>query len=115
MKKQDTIVKLNHLNLFNIDRFEENNNFESGSSVTLGFDYIKKNDKNFKLSAGQVINKGENNKKPSSSSLDEKLSDFVGNSTLALNENVNFSYNFALDQNWCKDLNYNDLGAKFFI
>ena len=36
MKKQDTIVKLNHLNLFNIDRFEENNNFESGSSVTLG-------------------------------------------------------------------------------
>ena len=56
MKKQDTIVKLNHLNLFNIDRFEENNNFESGSSVTLGFDYEAKNDKNFKLSAGQVIN-----------------------------------------------------------
>ena len=113
MKKQDTIVKLNHLNLFNIDRFEENNNFESGSSVTLGFDYeAKKNDKNFKLSAGQVINQRENNKKPSSSSLDEKLSDFVGNSTLALNENVNFSYNFALDQNY-KDLNYNDLGASF--
>ena len=42
MKKQDTIVKLNHLNLFNIDRFEENNNFESGSSVTLGFDYEAK-------------------------------------------------------------------------
>ncbi len=113
MKKQDTSVKLNHLNLFNIDRFEENNNFESGSSVTLGFDYeAKKNDKNFKLSAGQVINQRENNKKPSSSSLDEKLSDFVGNSTLSLNENVNLSYNFALDQNY-KDLNYNDLGASF--
>ena len=68
--------------------------------------------KTLKLSAGQVINQRENNKKPSSSSLDEKLSDFVGNSTLALNENVNFSYNFALDQNY-KDLNYNDLGASF--
>ena len=113
MKKQDASVKLNHLNLFNIDRFEENNNFESGSSVTLGFDYeAKKDDKNFKLSAGQVINQRENNKKPSSSSLDEKLSDFVGNSTLTLNENVNFSYNFALDQNYM-DLNYNDLGASF--
>ncbi len=113
MKKQDTGVKLNHLNLFNIDRLEENHNFESGSSATLGFDYeVKKNDKNFKLSAGQVINQRENNKKPSSSSLDEKLSDFVGNSTLSFNENINLSYNFALDQNY-KDLNYNDLGASF--
>ena len=41
MKKQDASVKLNHLNLFNIDRFEENNT-ESGSSVTLGFDYEAK-------------------------------------------------------------------------
>ena len=83
MKKQDASVKLNHLNLFNIDRFEENNNFESGSSVTLGFDYeAKKMTKTLNFRAGQVINQRENNKKPSSSSLDEKLSDFVGNSTL---------------------------------
>ncbi len=113
MKKQDSDVKLNHLNLFNIDRFDENNNFESGSSVTLGFDYeLKKNDKNFKLRAGQVINQRENNKKPSSSSLDEKLSDFVGNSTFSFNENISINYNFALDQNY-NDLNYNDLGTSF--
>ena len=31
---------------------------------------------------------------PSITSLDEKLSDIVGSSKLALNETVNFTYNF---------------------
>ena len=46
---------------------------------------------------------------PSSSSLDEKLSDLVGNTNIKINNKLDFNYNFALDQNY-KDLNYNEVG-----
>ena len=114
MRKNESATRLNHLNLFNIDRLDAYNNFEGGVSATLGFDYKLKNssDRNFKLSAGQVINQKNNKKMPSSSSLDTKLSDFVGNSTFNITNKINLNYNFALDQNY-KDLNYNELGASF--
>ena len=35
---------------------------------------------------------------PSSSSLDEKLSDVIGSTNLEINEKLKFNYNFALDQ-----------------
>ena len=46
---------------------------------------------------------------PTSSSLDEKLSDLVGNTNVKINDSLDFNYNFALDQNY-KDLNYNEVG-----
>ena len=36
-----------------------------------------------------------------------KTSDLVGKSTLKLNDNVGFNYNFSLDENY--NFNYNDL------
>ena len=55
------------------------NNFETGLSSTLGFDYkIKKNLTKFHFSVAQVINEKENNKMNDKTSLDEKLSDLVG-------------------------------------
>ena len=47
----------------------------------------------------------------SESSLDEKLSDFVGSANFNASEKIKLNYNFALDQNY-KELNYNDLGAR---
>ena len=44
-------------------------------------------------------------------SLNEKLSDLVGNANLKLNKNFSLNYNFALDQNY-SDLNYNEIGTK---
>ena len=49
---------------------------------------------------GQVINEKENNQMPSSSSLDQKFSDVVGSSSFKVNNNINFGYNFSLDQNY---------------
>ena len=54
--------------------------------------------------------KQENKNMPSSSSLDEKLSDVVGNADFKVNENLSINYNFALDQNY-KDFNYNEIGT----
>ena len=105
-------TKLNNLNIFSLDRLNSYNNFENGLSATVGFDYdFKAFDKQLDLSIGQVINQKENKDMPSSTSLDKKLSDVVGSSTLKFNDNMNLLYNFKLDQNY-KELNYNEMGAQ---
>ena len=76
-------------NIFLCYRLNTNENFESGSNVTLGFDYEQdKNDKQLNFTIGQVINEKKTNKNmPSSSSLDEKFSDIVGSLNSKINEN----------------------------
>ena len=46
------------------------------------------------------------------SSLNEKLSDLVGKSTFKFNDNLNFNYEFAIDQNY-NDLNYSEFGSEY--
>ena len=113
MRKDNSDLKLNNKNIFSLDRLNSYNNFENGLSSTLGFDYeVKNNEKELNFSIGQIINKKENQDMPSSSSLDEKLSDLVGNANIKINNSLDFNYNFALDQNY-KDLNYNEVGFNF--
>ena len=110
MRKDNGSFKINDKNIFSLDRLNSYNNFENGLSATIGFDYeVKNNEKEFNFSIGQIVNKKENQDMPSSSSLDEKLSDLVGNTNIKVNDSLNFNYNFALDQNY-KDLNYNEIG-----
>ena len=113
MRKEDDNARLNHLNIFNLDRLNVNDNFENGASATLGFDYeIKKPTSDFNFTIGQVIKDKPNNKMPDSTSLDNQFSDAVGNSSYKVNNGeVELSYNFALDQNY-EELNYNEIGAK---
>ncbi len=109
-KEDDNSFKINNKNIFSLDRLNSYNNFENGLSATVGFDYeVKNNEKEFNFSIGQIINKKENKDMPTASSLDEKLSDLVGNTNLTINDKLNINYNFALDQNY-KDLNYNEVG-----
>ena len=115
MRKESDGARLNHLNIFSLDRLSSNNNFEGGLSTTLGFDYEIKDensDKLFNLEVGQIINEKENKNMPSSSSLDEKLSDVVGNMNFEINKKINLNYNFAVDQNY-NDLNYNEIATGF--
>tara|TARA_B100001093_G_scaffold361578_1_gene346309 strand:+ start:1760 stop:4159 length:2400 start_codon:yes stop_codon:yes gene_type:complete len=113
MRKELNGFRLNPINAFSIDRLNDNNNFETGSTGTLGFDYeIKKNNRNFNFSVAQIINDRENKKMPSKSSLDEKLSDLTGSFGYNINNNFNLNYNFSLDQNY-NDLNYNEVSTSF--
>ena len=111
-EKENGNSKLNPSKAFSIDRLDNNNNFETGLSATLGFDYeIRKENKKNKLSVGQIINQKENKNMPSSMGLDEKISDLVGFSKYEINNKFNLNYNFAVDQNY-KEFNYNEIGAK---
>ena len=47
----------------------------------------------------------------SKTSLDEKFSDLVGTSKYKINENIEITYNFSVDQNY-NEMNYNEIGSK---
>ena len=112
MRKETDGSRLETSSAFNINRLDNQNNFETGLTGTLGFDYkVESKDKRkFDFSIAQIVSQKENKKMASITSLDEKLSDLVGSSSLKLNENFTLNYNFALDQNY-SELNYNDIGT----
>jgi LPS-assembly protein len=111
MKKEKGGSRLDPSTVFDLDRMDKQDNFEKGLSAAVGFDYeISNKEKEFALSIGQVINQKENKKMASKTSLDEKLSDLVGASSLQVNDKLKFNYNFSLDQNF-SDLNYNELST----
>ena len=114
MRKETDGSRLTPTNAFTMNRISNLNNFETGLSGTVGFDYKVKNVDvtKFDFSLAQVINKKENKKMSDKSSLNEKLSDIVGSSNLKLTDNLEVKYNFSLDQNY-NDFNYNEIGAKY--
>ena len=113
MRKENSGSRLNPSRAFSMDRLENVNNFESGMTGAFGLDYQFKNsnDQIFDFSIAQIINKEENKKMSSESSLDEKLSDFVGSANFNASDKIKLNYNFALDQNY-QELNYNDMGTQ---
>ena len=108
MRKENSGSRLNPDNAFSLNRLENKNNYETGFSGTLGFDYnFKNNLQDFDFSVAQIINDRENKKMSSKSSLDEKVSDMVGTMRYKVGKNLKLKYNFALDQNY-SDLNFNE-------
>ena len=112
MRKETDGSRLESSSAFNVNRLDSENNFETGLTGTFGFDYKieTKNEKEFDFSIAQIISEKENKKMASITSLDEKLSDLVGSTSVKLNENFSLNYNFSLDQNY-SELNYNDIGT----
>ena len=112
MRNEDSGSRLTPSTAFNLNRINNINNFETGISGTLGFDYkTTANDREFDFSLAQVFKDVENNNMPDKSSLNEGVSDLVGSTNLKLNKNFSLNYDFALDQNY-QDLNFNELGTK---
>ena len=114
MRKEESGFILTPTDAFNIERLNTNDNFETGNNASIGFDYtFKKNNINkFNFSVAQIINEKENKKMNQQTSLDEKLSDLVGNANYNLSENLNLTHKFSIDQNY-KEINYNDFGSSF--
>ena len=94
---------------------------DTGSNISLGFDFKinNLNDNNeikneqFKFSLGQIISAEENRDMPSKSTLNEKMSDIIGEASLNINENVKLTNSFLLDQN-LKNFNKNQLDLGIF-
>ena len=112
MKKEIDGNRLYLSDVFSLNRSSKNENFENGLNLGIGFDYeIDNKNYDFNLSMGQVLNERENRKMSSISSLDEKISDLVGESSIKINENLKLNYNFLIDQNY-QDFNYNEISTE---
>ena len=112
--------RLNYGNLFNLNKVDELDVVEPGLSTSIGFEYKKNKlndvdiigDETISLSVGQVISAEENMDIPTTSSLDQRFSDVVGEANYNINNEVSLKYNFSIDQSY-KDFNYNEVGADF--
>ena len=117
MKKVNGDHSLHRKNIFTLDRLNIDANYESGSSLTYGFDYEIDNTNTSKtnFSFGQIINEKKNNKNmPASSSLDNRFSDFIGSLNFTNKNNLKINYNYSLDQNF-KETNYNEIEADYTL
>ena len=101
--------KIDYINLFNDNRINRSDTLEGGESVTLGFDYIIKNENKNDLlnfSAGQSFRADNNPDLPKNSTLGQKRSDVFGKFSITPSDVFNLDYSFALDKNLEKT-NYN--------
>ena len=120
MRNVENGRRLNYGNLFNLNKVDELDVVEPGLSTSLGFEYKKnKLNKNnllaeeiFSFGVGQVISERENLDIPSTTTLDQRFSDIVGQSKYKINNKMNLSYNFSIDQGY-KEFNYNEVSADY--
>ena len=105
----------NNVNSFN--RISIGDGIEGGESLTMGLEYIKKDkNQNEKLSIdlAQVIRSESNPDLPTSSTLNNKYSDIIGRVKFNLINNLNFEYNFMMDNNFDRT-NYNSVLADISV
>ena len=112
--------RLTYSNLFDITKTNEIDVIEKGLSTSVGFDFKNSNleedgtlgQNNLSFSVGQVISEKENMDIPASTSLDQRFSDVVGEAVYKVTDNLDFNYNFSIDQNY-KEINYSEIGLGF--
>ena len=92
---------LDNGNIFSLNRIGFNDSVEGGSSLTLGFDYERKNQNKdrteFSSSIATVFRKEEDKNLPVKSTLGKKQSDVVGKFKFLPNEILEFDYSYSLD------------------
>ena len=87
-------------NIFSLNRIGFSDNVESGKSATLSLNYKKKDSKNNEIvstSIATIFREEEDKNLPISSTLGKKQSDFVGDVEFTPNKNINFDYNYLVD------------------
>ena len=111
MALEDRRLDASNINSFN--RISSSVGVEGGQSLTMGMEYIKKDkNQNEKLSIdlAQVYRDVTNPDLPNKSTLNKKYSDIIGKVKFNLMDNLNFEYNFMMDNNLDKT-NYNSILA----
>ncbi len=115
---QSTKRTINNENIFSINRLGLDDSFESGKSLTMGFDYKKEtlNDVNkyFEIKLATVFRDKEENFMPINTTLNKKTSNIFGSITNNFSKNFNLNYNFAVDNN-LDEIDYNDINTTISI
>ena len=113
---------LNYSNLFKLNKIKTIDKIDTGSNISLGFDFKVNNinenneikNEQFRFGLGQIISAEENRDMPSKSTLNEKMSDIIGEMSLNVSDNIQLTNSFLLDQNLSKfNKNQIDLGVVY--
>ena len=109
--------KINTKNIFNQNRLGLNDSVEGGQSLTFGgeFKITDKQNRSF-LTAGlaSVLRDKNEEKLPTSSTINNKSSDIIGSINFKPNNNFSLDYNFSVD-NDLTSTNYNFIKADLTI
>ena len=109
--------RLDSANINSFNRISSSDGVEGGQSLTMGIEYIKEDkDQNEKLSIdlSQIIRDEANPDLPTKSTLNNKYSDIIGRVKFNLMDNLNFEYNFMIDNNFDRT-NYNSIAADISV
>ena len=108
-------------NIFSSNRLGFSDTFESGRSLTLGFDFkmeqkneLKDINNYFELKLATVLRDKEQNFIPNKSTLNRKSSNLFGLVTNKFSDNFELNYNFAID-NDLSTFEYNNVSASFSV
>ena len=103
IKGSDRLIDYN--NIYSINRIASNETLEGKSSITIGneFTLLDKSDGDreiFGLNLATSFRDEENDDLPTKSSIGQKSSNIVGEMNFALNDSLNFNYDFLADNNF---------------
>ena len=111
ISSEDRRLDINNINSFN--RISISDGVEGGQSLTIGLEY-KKKDKNdnekISFDLAQVVRDKADPDLPIDSTLNNKYSNIIGRLKFNVLDNLNFEYNFMMDNNFEKT-NYNSILA----
>ena len=102
MKTYSTTERtINTKNIFDINRLGLFDTLEQGTSVTMGLNYKKQSIQNInkfiEMNLSGITRDVAQNKIPYSSGISQKTSNLFGSVYYNLSENINFNYDFSLD------------------
>jgi len=122
--KSNSVSSINADNVFDINRLGISDTYEAGKSLTLGIDYKldpiedtadpDAKDKYLEFKLATVMRDQVETDIPTSSTINRKNSDIFGSFDNNLFENINFGYDFSLD-NDLKTINSNTINTEIEI
>ena len=115
MSNEDRRIDIS--NISSINRLGISDGVEGGQSITTGLEYSfrdKIGEEKISLNLSQVLRDKANPDLPKNSTLNNKYSDIIGNIKFDLFDNLNFEYDFMVDNNLDK-LNYNSIDTSLTV
>ena len=109
----DKDLRLSYNNIFALNRIGTNEIVEGGKSLSLGFEYEKRNKDDQKILSFALANSlrdRSNSNLPSKTKLNEERTDLIGKFSFSPNKVLNFDYSFSYDNN-LKNSNYDSVST----
>ena len=105
-------------NIFDINRLGLSDSYEAGKSITLGLDFKKEDkidiEKYIEIKFATILRDKEENKIPTSSTVNRKTSNLFGSAESSFSENFSLNYDFSIDNDF-NEFEHNSIEAELSV